>query len=126
MVTEKLLSHITYYQLGAVVLMTALAAAFWSAAALAIGVGGLLMAGNFWLVYTFAGKALKGARPKVAYALLYGVKLLAVMGAMALALLVFHLDALGFAVGMSSLFVGIGLATAHQALAPAQATAASR
>ncbi|MEE8408549.1 MAG: hypothetical protein V3T05_02995 [Myxococcota bacterium] len=114
MVSQRVLVLASAYQLGAAIVFSLLSLWLCPERMTAVLFGGLLMTLNFWALRFFAAKALGGSQPKVAYALLLSVKLVAVMGLLAIAMLVLRLDALGIALGLSTLFVGIGFATAHQ------------
>ena len=108
MVTLRVLSLASLYQLVATVLVFAATFWLWRDHSLAALVGGALMAANFWALRFFAARALKGGKPRAAYAVLLGFKFVAVMGLMALLVLVLRLDPLGLAVGMSDLLRGGG------------------
>ncbi|MBI5508527.1 MAG: hypothetical protein HY903_07225 [Deltaproteobacteria bacterium] len=125
MVSHKTLFLTSLYQLATTVVFVALSLWLWPSRALAVLAGGALLGVNFWALRYFAVKAFAGSKPKVAYALALAVKLVAMMGLMALCLSVLRLDGLGFGLGLSSLFVAIGLATAHQAFAAADKTGPS-
>ncbi len=114
MVSKRVLVLASAYQLGAALVGWLLSLWLWPELMSAVLFGGLLMTLNFWALRYFADKAMGGSQPKVAYALLLGFKLVATMGLLTLAILVLRLDAVGIAGGLSTLFVGIGLATAHQ------------
>jgi len=117
MATLRSLTLITWYQAGAV-LLASLASLAWSPTrALAALVGGALMTANFWALRVLAARALLGARPKLAAGIALVAKFAVIAGAMAVCILVLHLDLLGFAIGMSSLFIGIAAATVHGAFA---------
>ncbi len=114
MVSKRVLVLASAYQLGATVGAGLLSLWLWPEGMTAVLFGGLLMTLNFWALRFFAAKAMGGSQPKVAYALLLAFKLVATMGLLALAILLLHLDAIGVALGLSTLFVGIGFAVAHQ------------
>jgi hypothetical protein len=124
MMSPQLLRSISRYQLIMVAVFSAASLVFWLEAAPGVLAGGLVMAGNFWVMrralekLTDAGAA---NRTKVLYGLFLVTKFFLVMGALALMVLVLRLDALGIALGMLSLFVGIGLGVAHHALRRAPA-----
>lgn len=114
MVSKRVLVLASTYQLGAAVAFWLLSLWLWPELMSAVLFGGLLMTLNFWALRFFAAKAMGGNDPKIAYALLLGFKLVATMGLLTLAILVLRLDGVGIAGGLSTLFVGIGLGTAHQ------------
>ncbi len=127
MVSARVLTLASIYQVLASVLLVGLGLWLWPERATAIACGALVMTANFFALRLLAARALGGSRPKMAYALLLSLKFAAVAALLALFVLVLELDVLGLALGMSSLFVGIGLATAHAAWsAPSPAVAGSR
>jgi hypothetical protein len=122
MFSPHLLALISRYQLAAVALAAALTLVLWTEAAPGVVLGGAVMAGNFWIMRTALQKLVgdgTSSRAKLLYGLFLVSKFFLVMGALALLVLVVRVHPLGIAVGMLSLFVGIGLAVAHRALAPA-------
>ena len=119
MPSPRYLTWVTRYQAATVILLTGACFVFWPDRALALLSGGVLMTANFWALRFFAARALLGERPKLASGLVLVLKFVAVSALMAVCLLVLKLDVLGFALGLASLFVGIALATLHQAFTPA-------
>ncbi len=119
MTTFRILRLASLYQLAGLAALLVVVAFTWPRGAGGVLLGGLLMALNFWLLRFLLTKAFGGSQPKVAYALALGFKLVLVLGLMALLVLVLHVDALGLAAGLATLFVGIMGATAHQSFQPA-------
>ena len=115
MVSLRVLTLASVYQVVAAVVLVGLGLWWWPSRVAAVGLGSLVMTINFFALRLLAARALGGSKPKVAYALALSLKFAAVAGLLALFVLVFELDVLGLALGMSSLFFGIGLATAHVA-----------
>lgn len=121
MVSLRVLSLASIYQGAATAVFWGVSLWLWPERHFAVLVGGGLMALNFSALRWLGRKALNAEDRKLAYALALAIKLFAIMGLMALLVLVFHLDAVGMALGLSTLFVGIGLGSAHQAFSPPQA-----
>lgn len=124
MLSPQLLAIISRYQLAVVALGALLTLVFWSDAAPGVVAGGAVMAGNFWIMRRALEKLVDGGtgqRTKLLYGLFLIGKFFLVMGSLALMVLVLRLHPLGIAVGMLSLFAGIGLGVAHQALRRAPA-----
>ena len=110
----RLLLRVSIYQIAAVLVMSLASLWLWPNRAIAVLSGGGLMALSFWALRFFAAGALTQKRAKLAYGIGLAIKLVVVMALVALFILVLKLDVLGFAIGMSSLFFGIGLATLHE------------
>jgi len=77
--------------------------------------GGVVMAFNFWAMRVLLHKAvgLGGAKPSMKYALLLIAKFGFVLAAMFILVNVFELNVIGIALGLFTLFVGMGLAMLH-------------
>lgn len=92
----------------------------WPDGALGVLVGGVLMAGNFWVLRAMMRRILSGAanRTKLIYAILLALKLVAVMGVMAVLVLVIDINPIGLALGMATLFFGVGLTALHAVFRP--------
>jgi len=125
MATLRNLTLTSWYQAAAVAVMTLAFLALSPSRALAVLVGGTIMVANFLALRYFAAKALLGSKPKLAAGVALVVKLVVVAGLMAFCILVVKLDVLGFAVGMSSLFIGVLLAMVHLAFTPEAPRASS-
>ncbi|OGQ89576.1 MAG: hypothetical protein A2289_24450 [Deltaproteobacteria bacterium RIFOXYA12_FULL_58_15] len=115
-----MLTLISLYQLAGLLAFSVLCHVMWPERALGTIVGGGLMALNFWVLRTVTAKALAGAKPKLALLLLLVVKMALMGGLLALLVVIVRIDALGLVIGMSSLFVGIAMATVHQSFTPAE------
>jgi hypothetical protein len=125
MATLRNLTLTSWYQAATVIFMTLVSLLLSPTRSLAVLTGGTIMVLNFLALRFFAARALLGAKPKLAAAMALIAKLFIVAGLMAFCILVMKLDVLGFAVGMSSLFVGVFLAMIHQAFSPAAVSASS-
>jgi hypothetical protein len=110
-----MLSRASWYQAASTAVFALLSLWLWPALALAIGVGGALMTANFWAMRVFLARALAGSNRRLAYGIALSVKFVVVLGLLAVLVLVLQIDPIGIAIGMMSLFVGIGLAVAHGA-----------
>jgi hypothetical protein len=110
------------YQLAAVAVLGAVTLALWPAIAPGTVAGGIVMAANFWFLRTMATRIFTGPadRAKAVYAVLLGMKLVLALAAIAVLVLLLELDPVGLALGLSTLFIGVGAATVHQVLAPAR------
>lgn len=119
---SRMLQTASQYQLASVAILALGCAALWPAGALGVLAGGLLMTGNFWFLKTMVQRVFDGPqdKAKAVYALLLAFKFAAVLGALALLILVLEVHPIGIAVGMTSLFFGIGFALVHHNLKPSQ------
>ena len=115
MVSPRMLTRASWYMAASAVALTLLGLWLWPHQALAIFAGGALMTSNFVAMRFLLVRALQGKKRKLAYGLALAVKFAVVLGIMAILVLVFEIDPMGIAIGMSSMFIGIGLATAHGA-----------
>lgn len=86
--------------------------------ALATLAGGVLMGTNFWLMRFLLFKAMGGSKPSVAYALLLAVKFGFVLLMMWVLVNQLQLHPTGIALGLLTLFIGIGLSAVHLVLQP--------
>jgi hypothetical protein len=111
MVTMQFLKKASLYQCVSLLILALVTLFFWPRALVSLAAGGLLMAGNFWLLRVLVQKAFSGPRPKLIYGLVVAVKLMAVLAVMAVCILTLHLKPLPFAVGLATLFLGIAIAT---------------
>jgi len=121
MVSMRILSLASAYQLVSVVLFSTASAWLLPNRALAVLVSGAVMTLNFFGLRWLASKALNSERRRAAYAVALIGKFFVITGVLAAMVLVFRLDVIGIALGMSTLFVGIGLATVHQSFSAAAA-----
>jgi hypothetical protein len=115
MASVRVLTLASIYQVCVVVLSSLCCLFVRPDLTLAVAVGGMLMTANFVALRLLAARALKGAHVKLAYAVALAGKFAVVAGLLALLVIVFEIDVLGLVLGMSSLFLGVGLAIAHVA-----------
>ena len=115
MVSPRMLTRASWYQAASTVALTLLGLWLWPHLAIAIFAGGLLMTSNFAAMRYLLVRALQGKKRKLAYGIALASKFAVVLGVLAALILVLEIDPMGIAIGMSSLFFGIGLATAHGA-----------
>jgi len=108
----------TWYQIPVLALASLASAYLWPEGALAILVGGLLMGGNFWAIRVLVAKVFTAEKPKTSYAILLAGKFVLVMALIPLLLWALELDPLGFAVGLATVFAGVGLSVVHTHLVP--------
>lgn len=109
------------YQLAAATAASLLSLVFWHDGALGVLSGGALMAGNFWFLKSLMGQLLVGStRSRAVYAVMLGLKLAVALAAMAFLVLVVRVHPLGLALGMATMFAGLGLGVAHHMLRPSQ------
>jgi small-conductance mechanosensitive channel len=120
MVSLRVLTLAGIYQGASAVVFWALSLWLLPQRHVAVLVGGGLMALNFVALRWLGTRAMNAENRKLAYGLALAFKLIAIMGLMAVLVLVIRIDAIGLALGLSTLFVGIGLGTAHQAFSPPQ------
>jgi hypothetical protein len=118
----RVLSLVTHYQLVAVALSVVLALWLWPTGVWGVALGGLFAVANFWGLRTLVGRTFTAStRHKLAYGLLLTVKTMIALAIMAVLLLVVHLHPLAFALGLATMFVGIGLAMTHVLLTASRA-----
>jgi hypothetical protein len=125
MVSLRVLTLASIYQGAAAAIFWGLSLWLWPGRHVAVLAGGGLMALNLIALRWLGGKAMNAESRKPALALALAAKLVAIMGLIALFVLVFRLDAIGMALGLSTLLAGIGLGTAHQAFSPPQTAKSS-
>lgn len=115
MLTTRVLTLVTLYQLGATLVVGVLTAWLWSAGALAVFVGGAFATVNFWGLRVLVERTLKAAgKHKIVYALMLAFKLALALGVMAGLLIVLRLHPLAFALGLAASSVaGLGLGITH-------------
>jgi hypothetical protein len=119
MLSPALLLVISRYQILVVALGGLATLALWPEATLGLVGGGGVMAGNFYLMHRALARITDNTtsrRAKLVYGFFLIGKFFLVMGALALLVLVLKLHPMGIALGMMSLFVGIGLGIAHRTL----------
>ena len=80
------------------------------------------MGANFWLMRYLLFKAVGGAKPSGAYALLLGLKFGVILAALWILVSVLELHPMGVSLGLVTLFIGIGLGLMHSLLQPEQTT----
>ncbi|MBC7794849.1 MAG: hypothetical protein H7Z43_14180 [Clostridia bacterium] len=120
----RLLRLVNLYQLAAAIVMATTAVFIARDRALAVFCGGLLMAANFWSIRELIKRTLQPGGLRALYAVGLMLKFFAVMGVMAALLLVANLDALGFMIGLCSLFLGVTAGMTHMSvIARSQASA---
>lgn len=114
----RALHFVTVYQLAMVAALTLGSLWLWPAAALAVLVGGAFGTLNFWALRLLVQRTLEGGerKRKVVYAILLGSKLVVALAVMAGLMLVLRIDPLGFALGLSSMFLAVAAAVGHVAL----------
>jgi hypothetical protein len=108
--STQILRRVSWYQMASLAVLALGALVFRPHALPPLFAGGLLMALNFWLLRTLTRKAFSSPKPKIAYALLLAIKMVAVLGVMAFLILVVRLSPIPFALGLATLFVGLGVA----------------
>ncbi len=86
--------------------------------AIATLAGGSLMGANFWLMRFLLFKAMGGAKPSVAYALLLAIKFGVVLLLLWVLVEQLRLHPTGIALGLLTLFIGVGLSVVHLVLQP--------
>jgi len=119
MIGTPILRRVSLCQIAALVVLALATLAFRPAALAPLVAGGVLVALNFWLLVVLGHKAFSGKKRGVAYALL-ATKTAAMLGLMAVFVLVLRLDPVPFAVGLATLFVGLaGAVLMNSAPAPA-------
>ena len=117
--STRLVQIASLYQAVCVAVLSLGSLFLWVDGALGVFSGGLLMAANFWALRTMLERLFFGSAPKkrkAVYAVLLATKFCAVLAAMAVLVLIIRVSALGLAIGMATLFVGVALALVHQSL----------
>ncbi len=124
MTTLRALSLVTAYQLACAALAAVLTFWLWRAATVAVLAGGGLGALNFWGLRLLAERALMGrGKHRLLWGLLLAVKLALVLAVVAALVIFLRLPPLGFALGLSTMIVGMMLAMAHVIATPKAPTA---
>ncbi len=124
MTTPRALSLVTAYQLACAALAAVLTFWLWRPATVAVLVGGGFGTLNFWGLRLLAERALMGeGKHKLLWGLLLAMKLALALALLAALLVVLRLPPLGFALGLSTMIVGMMLAMAHVIVIPKAPTA---
>lgn len=122
----RLLRLVNLYQFASALVMALGAVFIAPERATAVFCGGLLMAANFWSLRELIKRTLTpGSSLRALYAVGLMIKFFLVMGVMAAMLIGAKLDAVGFSIGLCSLFTGIIAGMLHMSVvarpqAPAQ------
>ena len=118
MLSPKVLSLISRYQLAALAVMAIGALFVDREVAIGLLAGGVLMGVNFGLMRFLLFKAMGQEKPSAGYGLLLGLKFAVVLGVMWFLVSVLLLHPTGVALGLFTLLIGIGLGTAHLLIQP--------
>src|SRR5262245_22224136 len=113
MFDRKILTLTSLYQLATLLASVLVCWFMWREAVVGMIFGGLLMATNFYGLHSLATRAFTAERGRAVYGVALALKLGVVLALMAVCLVVFKIHALGFTLGMATLFVGIALAGTH-------------
>ena len=116
MVNAKNLELISRYQLLAVALLGTLCLIFVTEVAWSAILGGALMAANFALLKWLMHRAISGQKSAVLFALMLGFKLVAVLAIIGLLMHFSLIHPVGFALGLSTLFIAMVLSAIHTSL----------
>jgi len=127
-----MLKYANYYQLVCVAAASLLTLAFWPEASMAVLIGGVVMAANFWALRILMDKLMPSEsqndspqpRKAVWLVLLMG-KFLGVLVVMGMLVAVLDLHPMGLAVGMLALFAGVALGMVHFTITGAERTSNS-
>lgn len=114
MVTLSTLRLALLYQIAVAGVATLLSVVFWSIGTSGLFLGGLVMALNFWALNFLAARVFQNGQTKGAYVIALAFKMVLAMAVIAGILHFFHPYPVAFALGLGSLFLGIGLALLHQ------------
>ena len=122
--SPRMLNIASIYQVACVAILALGSLFLWPEGALGVLAGGLVMAGNFWFLKTMMARLMSSTenRGKLIYAIALATKFVGVFAILGLLIVVFEVNALGIALGMMSLFVGIGLGAVHVSLSRSEAT----
>lgn len=116
MLTSQVLTLTLRYQLVVLGLASVGTLLWWPAGLGGVLGGGMIAGLNFAVLRFLVDRIMHGERGRGGYALLIIVKFGVVLGALALLVGVVKTDAIGVALGLFSLFLGVGLASLHVAL----------
>ena len=110
----EFLGLVSRYQIISVLVTSGVALLVAMDVAEAALVAGLLMTANVKAMQIALAGIQKGARAGAAYALLMVFKLVIMLGVVAALIVVFHMSIAGVALGLSTLLLGVAVATVHQ------------
>ncbi len=113
--SPKMLNIASVYQVACVAVLSLGCLFLWPEGALGVLCGGVVMAGNFWFLRTMLARLMQAGerKGKAAYAIALGFKFVVVAGLLGLMIVVLEIHPLGIALGMMSLFLGVGLGVVH-------------
>jgi len=121
-VSSKMLTFASRYQFAALAILSLVFLFVDREIAVGLLAGGVLMGANFWLMRFLLFKAMGGSKPSVAYALLLALKFGVVLVLLWVLVSVLELHPTGIALGLLTLFIGIGLSLLHILLEPKPTT----
>ena len=110
----EFLGLVSRYQLVSVLVVSGVALMVAVDVAQAALIAGLLMTANVKSMQVILVGIQKGARAGAAYAMLMVFKLAIMLGLVAALIVVFHMSTAGVALGLSTLLLGVAVATVHQ------------
>ena len=110
------------YQFVSLALMSLITIFVDKEVAMGLLAGGVLMGSNFWLMRILLFKAMGGPKPSVAYALLLVAKFGVVLALLYVLVSVLQLHPTGIALGLLTLFIGIGFSVVHLLFQPKPTT----
>ena len=110
----EFLGLVSRYQIVSVLVTSGVALMMAADVAQAALVAGLMMTANVKAMQIILAGIQKGARAGAAYAVLMVFKLAIMLGLVAALVLVFHMNIAGVALGLSTLLLGVAVATVHQ------------
>lgn len=114
MLTSRLLTLTSWYQVGVTAVAALVSLQVWDAPrARAVLAAGAFMGANFWLSRWLGARALQADNPKMVYGLALALKHLAALAVLAVLGFVLELDPMGLAMGIATLFVAVPLALSH-------------
>ena len=122
MVSSRMLTLASRYQFATLALLSLISLFVDREVAIGLLAGGVLMGANFWLMRFLLFKAMGGAKPSVAYALLLALKFGIVLVLLWVLISIFQLHPTGIALGLLTLFIGIGISLLHLLLQPTPTT----
>jgi len=122
MVSSKMLALASRYQFATLAILSLISLFIDREIAVGLLAGGILMGGNFWLMRFLLFKAMGGPKPSVAYALLLALKFGVVLVLLWVLVSILQLHPTGIALGLLTLFIGIGLSFLHLLFQPKPTT----